>query len=161
MQLILKTRDGVRTCDWGSYALLRDNVQHFLEQRKPQARFAALHALETAVDSGEQRIDAARLRGEVLRAWSALWGRTFGEAAVSPRTHAIMTKCADEPETVETAVASETSWGLPLRADAETPIPRASGQFVNAVLSLTSSAQDGDWLEVRRVGAGPAYAASR
>ncbi|MDF3066583.1 MAG: hypothetical protein K0R38_2184 [Polyangiaceae bacterium] len=158
MKLMIKTREGIRICDWESYALLRDNVQHFLEQGRPQARFQALHGLERAVDGEAQRIDAARLRGEVLRAWSALWWRKFSEAAISPRTHAIMVRAAAAPTAEETVAAKSTSWNLPMRADAETPIPKAAGRFVNAVLALTSSAEDGDWVEIRRLGEAPSFA---
>lgn len=68
MRLMITTSKGSRICDWESYALLRDNVQHFLEQGSRQTRFYGLHALEKAVDEGEQRLGAALLRGEVLRA---------------------------------------------------------------------------------------------
>lgn len=36
MKLMITTRNGVRICDWEGYALLRDNVQHCLEQGQPQ-----------------------------------------------------------------------------------------------------------------------------
>lgn len=157
MKLMIKTRRGTRICDWESYAFLRDNVQHFLEQGTPQERFQALHALEKAVDEGEQRIDAARLRGEVLRAWSALWRKTSGEAAISARTHAIMAKSPERPASTPTVAAKDTAWALPMRVDAEMPIPRAAGRFVNAVLSLTRTAEDGDWVEVRRLGDAPSF----
>lgn len=34
-----------------------------------------------------------------------------------------------------------------MSAAAETPIPKAATGFVNAVLTLTLTSQDGDWLE--------------
>ncbi len=30
MRLMFKSRAGAKICDWESYAVLRDNVQHFL-----------------------------------------------------------------------------------------------------------------------------------
>jgi hypothetical protein len=157
MKLVLETRSGSRMCDWESFAFLRDNVQHFLEQGLPQERFCALHALERAVDEGACRVDASRLRGEVLRAWSALWPKTYGEAAVSPRTRAILMDAPGAPSNTPTVAARQTDWNLPLSAPPELPIPKAAASFLNAVLTLTSKAQDGDWLEVRRVGQAPAF----
>lgn len=57
---------GERTCDWRSYALLRDNVLHYVESGVRSGRFRALHALARAVDSGACTVDAVRLRHETL-----------------------------------------------------------------------------------------------
>lgn len=158
MKLVLESRDGVRVCDWESYALLRDNVQHFLEAGSPLPRFRALHAFERAVDADPQRVDASRLRGEVLRAWSALWWKNFEDAAISPRTRAVLTNNPEPPSSEKTIAAKDAHWELPLAAPAETPIPKAASRFVQAVLSLTKTAEDGDWLSVRRVGDAPSFA---
>ncbi len=72
MQLSLVGSEAAYVCDWGSFALLRDNVQHYMEQGEPTDRFRALHSVETVIDSDPRQVDAARLRGEVLRAWGAL-----------------------------------------------------------------------------------------
>ncbi len=160
MRLMLKTRQGTRVCDWESYALLRDNVQHFLEEGTPRNRFVALHSFEKAIDAEPECIEAARLRGEVLRAWSALWWRNLEDAAISPRTQAILTRSPALPATVPTVAARHASCGLPIRAAAETPIPRAAGRFVHAVLALTTTAEDGDLIEVRRLGDAPNFARS-
>jgi hypothetical protein len=42
----------VRT-NWSDYALLRDNVQHYLENGAPSERFTALHGIERAVGPSE------------------------------------------------------------------------------------------------------------
>jgi hypothetical protein len=138
--------------------LLRDNVQHFLEEGSPLPRFRALHALERAIDAEPQRVDASRLRGEVLLAWSALWWKNVEDAAISPRTRAVLTHSSELPETDRTMTAKDVRWDLPIAAPAETPIPKAASRFVHAVLSLTTTAEDGDWLSVRRVGDAPHFA---
>ena len=160
MKLVLESRDGVRICDWESYALLRDNVQHFLEEGSPLPRFCALHSFERAVDADPQRVDASRLRGEVLRAWSALWWKNFEDAAISPRTRAVLTESSEPPPAEKTVQAKDAGWELPLAAPARTPIPKAASRFVHAVLSLTKTAEDGDWLNVRRMGEAPNFARS-
>jgi len=158
VKLALKFTGGVRVCDWASYALLRDNVQHFLERGAGQERFSALHAFEKAVDVGDERIDASRLRGEVLRAWSALRRKTCAEAAVSARTLAIMTNSPETPDASETLSARSAACDLPLSVAPETPIVHAANAFVSAVLALTATARVGDWLEVRRLGEPPRFA---
>lgn len=151
MKLFITGRAGTRICDWESYALLRDNVQHFLEQGEPSWRFPALHGLERAVDEGALTVDASRLRGEVLRAWCTLWKIRVDGAAISLRTRAILTGNAELPSSRGTLAAHHAGWELPLEADAETPIPRAARRFIQTVLALTDTAVDGDTLEVRCV----------
>lgn len=157
MHLIFKGPCGTSVCDWESYAVLRDNVQHFLENGVTSARFKAIHDVEQAVDDGFKQVDGARLRVEVLRAWSALWPKTVAEAAISSRTRAILTKSSNLPAASRTVQARETGWPLPVEARAELPIPRAAGKFVSVVLGMTSTIEDGQFLEVRRVGEGPRF----
>lgn len=149
MKLSITGRAGTRVCDWESYALLRDNVQHYLEGGEPSWRFPALHGIESAVDEGARVIDASRLRGEILRAWCALWKVHLDGAAISLRTRAILTRNAQPPDSRGTLAARQAGWDLPLHADAETPIPRVARRFIQTVLVLTDSSVDGDTLEVR------------
>ena len=151
MKLLIKGQAGTRVCDWESYALLRDNVQHYLENGEASWRFPALHGIERAVDTGAQVVDASRLRGEVLRAWCALWKVRLDEAAISLRTRAILTSNPELPDVRGTIAARQAGWELPLTADAETPIPRAARRFIQTVLVLTSASVDGDELEIRCV----------
>jgi hypothetical protein len=136
MRLVISTPGGARACDWESYALLRDNVQHYLEQGVPSERFAALHAIELAVDEGVQRVDAARLRGEVLRAWSALWDIELQDAAVSLRTHAILTDGSAGAAVRGTVQARLAGWALPLQGAEQARIPQAAARFIEAHRAL-------------------------
>ncbi len=157
MRLLLSIRGASRVCDWSGYAVLRDNVQHFIEGGQPSERFAALHSLEAAVDSGRAVVDAAKLRGEVMRAWYGLAQKTAQQAALSLRTRAIMTGASSTPSRRGTVVAGCVGWRLPLRVPAESPLRQGSGDFVAAVLELTSAVVDGELIEVRREGNAPRY----
>jgi hypothetical protein len=157
MKLLLSGRAGSRACDWSSYALLRDNVQHFVEHGGPNEHFSALHGIEGAVDDGRCAVDAARLRGEVLRAWYALWAVPPQDAAVSLRTRAILTKSVDEPTVQGTVQARRAGWELPVEARGKAPLPVLAERFVTAVLALTESAVDGEVLLIERAGPPPHF----
>jgi hypothetical protein len=155
MQLFFSTARASYVCAWGSFALLRDNVQHYLEAGEPSDRFRALHSLETVVDDGPCEVDASRLRGEVLRAWCTLWNVSVANAAISLRTRAVLTGCVDLPVSRATLLAIRAGWALPIEGRSNTPIPRAAGEFVAIVLALTEAVVDGHSLRVRFVGKRP------
>lgn len=158
MKLIVKSREGRRVVDWESYALLRDNVQHFIEQGEPNGRFPALHGIEDAVDGGQCLADAARLRGEVLRAMVALGSVPLSAAALTLRTRAIMTGSTVRPAPSPTVPAQGARWSLPVLGSATAPIPRMACTFIEAVLAVTETVEDGELLQIRRAGDGPAFA---
>ena len=154
MRLVFTGRAGAGLCDWDSFALLRDNVQHFVEGGVQSGRFSALHSIASAVDGHQCAVDAVRLRLEVLQAWSALWSVRVDRAAVTSRTRSVRegkpARAADstsEPALVEMDL-------LPFAHDGSMPVPKAAEAFVATVLSLTKTAVAGDKLEVRRMPAG-------
>jgi hypothetical protein len=148
MRLELSGVNGSRVCAWGSYAVLRDNVQHFIECRARGQPFAAIHAFERAVDQGRVSIDASRLRAEVLRAQVLLHDKRAAEAAVSVRSHALMTGCRPPAGAIDTVLSREIGWPLPCAAPEEQPLLELAAAFVNSVLALTEASEDGDRLEV-------------
>jgi hypothetical protein len=158
MQLVLIGSAASCVCAWRDYALLRDNVQHFIERGLPSERFAALHGIEAAVDAGACVVDAARLRGETLRAWYALWHIRIAEAAMSTRTRAILTGSISQASTGDTHAARSLGWRLPVVAADTTRVSEAAQRFVSSVLEVTEHAVDGDTLEVRRSGHAPRFA---
>jgi hypothetical protein len=149
MELVIVGAGGAHVCDWASYALLRDNVQHFIEAGAPSDRFRALHEIERAVDEGSFRVDAARLRGEVMRARCALAQVDLARAAISLRTRAVLTGCVSRPLCRGTLPARSAGWELPLDAPEATLVPQAAARFIDLVLALTGRAVDGDQLEIR------------
>lgn len=157
MQLVLIGSAASCVCEWRDYALLRDNIQHFIERGSPSERFAALHAIEAAVDVGSCEVDAARLRGETLRAWYALWHVRIADAAVSMRTRAILTGSSGQPSIRGTQSARSLGWPLPVAAASSTRVSEAARRFVSAVLRVTEHAVDGDMLEIRRSGQAPRF----
>jgi hypothetical protein len=158
VKLILVGEAGSGACDWSSYALLRDNVQHFIEAGESTERFSALHGIERTVDRGACLVDAARLRGEVLRAWYALRDIPLSRAAVSLRTRAILTGSREAPTAQGTVSAHQVGWQLPVDSDGTAQVVEMAKPFVEIVLALTERVVDGDRLQVRRYGVAPRYA---
>lgn len=158
MKLFFAGRVGSRRVDWSGYALVRDNIQHFIEGGEPSERFAALHTIERAVDEGRAIVPAARLRGEVLRAWYALANLPLDDAAVSLRTRAIVTGSADRPTATGTIPANRVGWPLPGPELGCGSVADQAAYFIASVLSLTEQAIDGDTIEVRREGPPPRFA---
>jgi hypothetical protein len=144
MQLTLTGRSGSIPCTWESYALIRDNVQHFIEGGAPTERFSSLHGIEQAVDYGRCSVDATRLRGEIVRALYALKNVPMSDAAVSIRTRALLTGAAGRQSTRGTVRARNAGWRLPVTAPNDCNVAEGGASFLNAVLALTASSVDGD-----------------
>jgi hypothetical protein len=144
MELIFRSRYGTARLDWSQYALLRDNVQHYLESGPGQARFEALHAVEHAVDGEPTRVNALGLRSELQRAWAALAELALSRSAVSLRTRALLTGCDRAPLVRGTVVAKLTGWSLPLVADDAQLLRDRLAAFVEALLGLTECAVAND-----------------
>lgn len=151
MKLVITGRAGAGLCDWDSFALLRDNVQHFVEGGVLSGRFSALHGIARAVDGHSCKVDAVRLRLEVLQAWSALWPVRVDGAAVSSRTRAVREGATLPVAASVTSLAIGNIDLLPFAGNRSAPVPKAAESFVTAVLSLTVAAVAGDLLEIRRM----------
>jgi hypothetical protein len=150
MQLVFQSRNGSRYVDWSQYALLRDNVQHYLESGPSQTSFTALHAVERAVDGGVAPLPALALRRELQRAWSALASLPLADSAVSLRTRAIL--CGfGLPPVRATFNARLNGWSLPVEGDAGDPLRKHLETFVESVLALTDGVSTHDRVLVCRV----------
>jgi hypothetical protein len=148
MLLTFRDRRTSLSCAWESYALLRDNVQHYIERGSPSDRFSALHAIEDAVDGSSTVVDSGTLRGEVLSAWSVLWKVPLAQAAVSLRTRAIMTRCEQLPLVRGTVRARDVGWDLPICTAPSEHVAEAAQAFVEVVLTLTAATAEGEEIEV-------------
>jgi hypothetical protein len=148
MDLVIKGRDGTRACGWEGYALLRDNVLHFVDGDQPSGRFPALYGIARAIDGDVFTTDAVHLRLEVLRAWRALQRVPLARAAASSRTRAIRTGRRASLRALRIVAIGKPRL-LPGGAPG-TPLPWLAADFLGAVLELTESAVAGDTLEVRR-----------
>lgn len=147
MRIQIFSARGETFVDWADYALLRDNIQHFLESGRPTQAFSALHRFEHAIDFGEAVIDAARLRGELWSACYQLRDLQVRDSAVSLRTHALLTS-SPIPEERGTQLASVSGWHLPVRPS-EARLLRQLRPLIAALLGATETATDGDILRVR------------
>jgi hypothetical protein len=134
--------------NWADYALLRDNIQHYLESGVPSARFAALHAIERAVDGNYAEVDAGRLRREVLGGWYSLKKLDFESFAVSLRTHSILSGSSPPSMVEATQLAARAGWSLPVTMRSEQPLGEVLRSFVQAVLIATQTPIAGDKLVV-------------
>jgi hypothetical protein len=124
LELAFRNARGTVRTDWSAYALLRDNVQHYLENGTPTKRFAELHGIDRAVDGHIAVLDAARLRGEVEVPAAASGDGTL--------------------------VAVRAGWELPVSTSSERLMGEILRAFVAAVLAATETAVDGDKLLVSR-----------
>ena len=149
MDLVITGSGGTRACSWESYALVRDNVLHFLDTDRPSGRFSTLYGIARAVDGGKVKADAVHLRLETLMAWRALQWVPMARAATSSRTCAIHTG-RPVPDGEVRIVATGEPDKLPVAASRGTPIPWVAGDFLSAILELTDSARAADMLEVCR-----------
>jgi hypothetical protein len=149
MQLVFQSGNGSRCVAWSQYALLRDNIQHYLESGPGQPKFTALHAIERAVDGDVAPLPALELRRELQRAWSALASMPLAESAVSLRTRAIL--CGfGLPPVRGTLKARLSGWSLPVEGDAGDTLHKHLRTFVESVLVLTDGVRAHDRVLVCR-----------
>lgn len=147
MNIVIKSSCGEVRVDWADYALLRDNIQHFVEGGKPSQNYRATHSIERAVDEGRALVDGSRLRGELLGACYKLRRIHLQDAAVSLRTRSLVTRCHARPEKRGTARARFTGWRLPTRKQSGSLV-RYLNPFISSILSVTRTTVDGDRLSV-------------
>lgn len=147
MKLIIESPRAVAQVAWSDFALMRDNVQHYLESAPGTQRYPNIHAFERAVDNGSADVDALQLRSEVQKAWEGLRGLGLSESAVSLRTHAILMGC-EPPPIRGSVIATQALWELPVPAADDESLQNAVKSFVAAVLDLTDYAEEGECLRV-------------
>jgi hypothetical protein len=149
MRLQFKTSKGTQYLEWAHYALLRDNVQHYLESGPRRASFNELHAVEHAVDGEPKYLHALELRRELQLAWAALANLPLSRSAISLRTRALLTG-TETPLVRGTLQASALGWALPVQADENRPLRDVVAPFVESLLVLTDLASPLDDVCVAR-----------
>jgi len=147
MQLMFRTRNGTRCLEWAHYALLRDNVEHYLESGPEHCNFKALHGVERAEDGEVRYLRALELRREIQRAWMALSRLKLADCAISLKTHALLSGSAP-PFVHGTFPAKANGWQLPIAGDESRPLAELLYDFVEALLYLTDGASPLDDLYV-------------
>jgi hypothetical protein len=134
---------------WIVYALLRDNVQHYLERGQPTSCFTALHGAAEALGGGRALVDALNLRAEMEQARAELLARPISDLAVSGRTLAVIDRMWPPPSEEGTKLLAEARCDrIPwLPANIGT-FDQAFGHLVRRLLEITSGADEGDVVEV-------------
>jgi hypothetical protein len=148
MSLSFSGPGGSTEVRWIVYALLRDNVQHYLEGGEPSAAFAALHRIAEALGGNEVTVNARALRAEVSRAEQEVLARPAAELAVSARTRAVLTLAWPPPQRRQTLLLAEADLSLPLASDAST-LDDVIGSLVRELLEITKEASESDVVTVR------------
>jgi hypothetical protein len=75
---------------WIVYALIRDNVQHHLEEGKPGARFEAIHRAADALGGTPVKLRAGQLAEELAAVEATLLARPIAVLAMTARTRAVI-----------------------------------------------------------------------
>jgi len=132
---------------WIVYAMLRDNVQHHLEQGARGTDFPHVHELGNALIRGEVSVPALELRRELERARVVL-SQPAEELAVSQRTRSIQLLRFPLPNESDTALASEIDWEAPFPLEGAVTLDDAFGSIVTELLRITEGATDADVVTV-------------
>jgi hypothetical protein len=132
---------------WIVYALLRDNVQHYLEGGTISGRYAAIHGMAAALGGSPVRILASELCRELERA-RALMARPVEELALSGRTVAVISHQWPLPEGSATKLVGE--WPrLPQLAPGAKTLGDVLGPFVEELLGVCAGGDAKAVVEVR------------
>jgi hypothetical protein len=145
MSLAFQGPNGAFERRWIVYAMLRDNVQHHLEGGTPTEAFSALHALSTALSSGEVKVPARQLHAEMTRARELL-ERPISDLAVSIRTRAVLALCQSFPDLRGTELVSVAQWTAHLPICGAETLADVFGSLVQELLRVTEEATEEDLL---------------
>lgn len=133
---------------WIVYALLRDNVQHHLENGEPGAEFGAIHEAAGALGGNRVVLDARQLRAELEKA-ATLLSRPIAELAISPRTRAVIDRSWPPPAGQETrTVLAKGNVTLAWLSPAAATLDGVFGNLVRSLLEITDGAAESDRVEV-------------
>ena len=133
---------------WIVYAMLRDNVQHYLEGGEPTGEFEALHSIAEVLGGKKLSVPARRLHEELVRAKATLACRPLSDLAISLRTRSVLSFKWPPPERAETILVSEWGGSVPMLNDTVRSMDDVFGHFVDALLQITEGASASDVVEV-------------
>ena len=127
----------VLRCDAVACALLRDNVQHYLENGAPSGRFAAIHSLADAHwVAGAKHLNPGELALELEVAWPCLRDIPIELLAISIRTRAALSNARRPPDIRGTILHRFVQWPLPLKLDGIKTLVDLFGPLVTDLGSL-------------------------
>jgi hypothetical protein len=127
---------------WIEFALLRDNVQHHLENGVPSPAFANLHRITEALGGKELELPAKAFREELLKA-EPLLKRPVADLAISLRTRTVVERLWPIPPGAETKLLKDTP-STSVLDGRERELADVFGVLLFGLLRLTEGAADGD-----------------
>lgn len=138
------------TCEfpWIQYALLRDNIFHYLERTQPAGAFPELRRAGEALGGRTVATSALRLRDEAARA-QALCTLAVEKLAISSVTKGILLMHADpqsSPELPTEVVGLKIE--LPWLGGEAKSLGDVFGNLIAGLLDITRGAKDTDQVEV-------------
>ncbi|WP_437291096.1 hypothetical protein [Sorangium sp. So ce406] len=134
---------------WIVYALLRDSIQHHIEDGRPGEEFAAIHGAAGALGGQRVMLPARKLHEELRRAQAALAGRPIDALAISGRTRAVISLRWPPPKERETMLVRDWGDSVPLLgAPAGDSLDDVFGHLVDGLLRITEGASESDQVEV-------------
>jgi len=90
MSLSFTTEEGAVEIRWIVYALIRDNVQHYLEAGASASRFETIKQISAALGGPPVSLSASRLAEELAVVERDLLPRPIAELAITARTRAVI-----------------------------------------------------------------------
>lgn len=146
MSLSFRGPTGTEEYRWLAYALLRDNIVHYLA--KGPDEYPCIREAAMALGGKTVTVPARALRAEIEAAQDALLSRPIEELAVSIRTRAmLMLEWPLPPQALETSLAAEMGWSSPLLQGAKT-LDDVFGYVVRGLLAITENAKEDSRVQV-------------
>ncbi|WP_437640491.1 hypothetical protein [Sorangium sp. So ce854] len=134
---------------WIVYALLRDSIQHHLEDGTPGEAFSAIHGVAGALGGQRVLLPARKLHEELRSARAALAGRPIEALAISGRTRAVISLSWPPPEQRETMLVRDWGDSVPLLGMPwGDSLDDVFGHLVEGLLRITEGASESAQVEV-------------
>ncbi|WP_438010731.1 hypothetical protein WME89_20000 [Sorangium sp. So ce321] len=134
---------------WIVYALLRDSIQHHLEEGRPGEEFKAVHEVAGALGGRRVMLPARKLHEELRRARDVLAGRPINALAISARTRAVISLCWPPRDDRETMLVSDWGDSVPLLGGpGADSLDDVFGHLLDGLLRITEGASESDQVEV-------------
>ncbi len=146
MSISLIGPKGTYEFPWIRYALLRDNILHYLEHGVCTPAFTETYKIGISIGGSPALLSAQKLREEISRA-QALCLLPIDKLAISARTLAVLRFESSLPEGPPTRVVG-VDLNLPWLSNKSQQLSDVFGDLVTALLEITEGASDSDTVEV-------------
>lgn len=153
-EVMIFNRIRMLRCDGVACALLRDNVQHYLENGAPSGRFWAMHALaDTRWAERAEILNPLELACELDVAWPCLRKIPIELLAISIRTRAALSSAGLPPDVRGTILYRLVQWPLPFELEGLATLDDLFGDLVADLDRLVRESRPDDELVMRSVAA--------